>query len=305
VGHRPRVLDVIGGRTRGRCPQRPPRQILQRSAEQAFDDVIGGPTRGRCRQRPPRQILQQSAEHAFDDVIGGPTNKRPHTHTKDTRRSVPDLVTLPVKQQWMKNDLFNLAKRLKSIADIGLLYSHDAYNRERYSELAEISIELLHELTGLDPGKLRGQYIETKEYPTAKVDIRTLILRDNKVLLVKEMADQKWSLPGGWADIGYSAAESVIKECREETGLDVRPLKLLAVFDNKMHAHPPQPFYAYKMVFLCEALSHEINPGFDVLGAGYFALDELPTLSEERILEEQVRLLYQIATTPGAETYFE
>jgi hypothetical protein len=66
---------------------------------------------------------------------------------------------------------------------------------------------------------------------------------------------------------------------------------LLAVFDKKMHAHPPQPFYVYKMVFHCVALSAVIQKGHDVLDAGYFPLETLPPLSENRILESQIRFL--------------
>jgi ADP-ribose pyrophosphatase YjhB (NUDIX family) len=134
---------------------------------------------------------------------------------------------------------------------------------------------------------------EEKDYPTAKVDIRGIAVSDdNKVLLVKESLDGKWSLPGGWGDIGYSPKETIVKEFKEETGLDVIPERLLAVFDKKMHPHPPQPFYVYKMVFYCKVLSTEIIKGFDVLDVGYFDIKELPPLSEDRILANQIELLF-------------
>ena len=204
-----------------------------------------------------------------------------------------------------QTELLNLFKKLKSISDTGLLYAANGYDRERYSEIREISYELLHELTGHEIFLLKNLYPPAADYPTAKVDIRALIIRDGKVLMVKESADNKWSLPGGWADIGYSPREVVTKECKEETGLDVYPERLVAVFDKRFHPHPPQPFYVYKMVFYCREVSGDIQKGFDVLEAGFFHPHELPELSADRILKSQIELSYQLALDPGADTYFD
>ena len=202
-------------------------------------------------------------------------------------------------------EIFNLTKRLKAIASVGLLYSNNEYDKERYTEIAEISFELLHQISGQDITSLKKLYFDKKEYPTAKVDVRGLIIKDNKILLVKETADKRWSLPGGWGDIGYSPKEVIIKECKEETGLDVVPEKLLAVFDKKCHPHPPQPFYVYKMVFLCRAVSTEINKGFDVADVQYFDPEDLPALSEDRIVENQLKIVYEKALVPESVTYFD
>ena len=145
-----------------------------------------------------------------------------------------------------------------------------------------------------------------KDYPTAKVDIRGLLLsKDKKIVMSKESADGKWSLPGGWADVGQSPKEVVVKEFKEETGLDVVPKVLLAIFDKKMHAHPPQPFYVYKMVFYCEAISFEIKKGFDVLDVQYFDVENLPPLSEDRMLKSQIKLLYEKVISSDFNAYFD
>ncbi len=204
------------------------------------------------------------------------------------------------------HDHLNLVKRIKAIADTGLLYSTTEYDKERYTELQEISFQLLQEISGQPIELLKEIFPAAKDYPTAKVDIRAFILSpDHKVLLVKEVSDGNWSLPGGWADIGFSAKEVAVKECKEETGLDVIPKRLLAVFDKKFHAHPPEPFYVYKMVIQCEAVSFESNSGFDIADVQYFSIHELPELSEFRILKSQIELLYQIALTPGNDVYLD
>lgn len=200
----------------------------------------------------------------------------------------------------------NVLKRLKALADTGLLYSTNEYDKERYTELQEISFQLLQEISGQSIESLKEIFPTAKDYPTVKVDVRAFVLSpDHRILLVKETTDGNWSLPGGWADIGYSAKETAVKECKEETGLDVIPVRLLAVFDKKFHAHPPEPFYVYKMVILCEAVSFESNSGFDIADVQYFSIDALPELSEFRILKSQVELLYRIASSPGNEVYFD
>lgn len=206
----------------------------------------------------------------------------------------------------MNNELLNITNRLKAIADIGLLYPGNEYDRERYQELQQLSWQLLRTISGNNVAQLKTYFPMVKDYPTAKVDIRGMVISpDKKILLIKESADEKWSLPGGWADIGFSPKEIIVKEVKEETGLDVIPTSLLAVFDKKMHPHPPQPFYVYKMVFYCQLISTQINKGFDVLDVQYFDIHNLPPLSEDRILNSQIEMLYKKISTADVETYVD
>lgn len=203
-------------------------------------------------------------------------------------------------------DFLNEIKRLKAIADAGLLYCKDEYDKERYFEIQELSFRLLNEYSHVSAEDLRFAFPIAKDYPTAKVDIRGLAINeDKKILLVKESADGKWSLPGGWGDIGYSPKETVVKEFKEETGLDVTAERLVAVFDKRMHPHPPQPFYVYKMVFYCRLLSKNINRGFDVLDVDFFDKDNLPELSEDRILKSQIQLVVQKVLDNDTEVYVD
>jgi len=206
----------------------------------------------------------------------------------------------------MNHELLNEIKRLRSIADTGLLYYNNEYDKARYLELLEISFQLLSKVSMQDIGILKESFQLSKEYPTAKVDIRGMVLSpDKKILLVKESSDNKWSLPGGWADIGYSPKEVIVKEFKEETGLDIIPQALLAVFDKRMHAHPPQPFYVYKIVFYCDAISSQLNKGFDIADVQYFDVSNLPELSENRILKSQLEMLYKKIAESDWKTCFD
>ena len=206
----------------------------------------------------------------------------------------------------MSTELLEEIKRLKSIAETGLLYCKNEYDKERYTELYDMSYRLLSNVSDNSFESLKTNFPLSADYPTAKVDIRGLLLSpDKKILLAKESADGRWSLPGGWADVGFSPKEVVVKEFKEETGLDVTAKALLAVFDKKMHPHPPQPFYVYKMVFNCEAVSFDFAGGFDILGLQYFDVNNLPELSEDRILKSQIELLYKKVIEKDFIPYFD
>lgn len=204
------------------------------------------------------------------------------------------------------HELLAAIQRLKAVADIGLLYSNNEFDTERYTELKELSFTMLHHATGQSIDDLKKSFLPATDYPTAKVDIRGMILsEDKKILLVRESADGRWSLPGGWADVGHTPAEVIVKECKEETGLDVAVQALLAVFDKKMHPHPPQPFYVYKMVFYCTANTTTLDRGFDLLDAAYFDIANLPPLSEDRILKSQIELVYNKIIASDFTAYFD
>jgi ADP-ribose pyrophosphatase YjhB (NUDIX family) len=202
--------------------------------------------------------------------------------------------------------LIDHIKRIKAIADLGILYGNTDYDLERYRELRQISIEMLGEIIHIPVHEIEKFYAPVTEYPTAKVDVRALVLNDKgQVLLVKEVSDGCWSLPGGWADIGFSPAEVAVNEVEEETGLHVECNQLLAVFDKKCHPHPPQAFYVYKLIFHCVILDENIDKGFDILDTGFFDMDHLPPLSVNRILKSQIETVYKRLMSGEKATIFD
>lgn len=204
------------------------------------------------------------------------------------------------------NNSLDLIKRIKSLAETGLIYHETEYDKERYEELLGISLELLSMVTDQPIATLNNFFMPASDYPTPKVDIRGFCLnKANEVLLVKEKLDGKWALPGGWGDIGFTPSEVIVKEIQEETGLDAKVIKLLALYDKKCHPHPPQPFYVYKLVFLCEINGGAIQPNFDIEEAGYFSIDNLPEISEDRILKSQILQLHEMVMANSPDVYFD
>lgn len=204
-----------------------------------------------------------------------------------------------------KNEALNLIKRLKSLADTGLVYAESGYDIDRYRELKEISLRLMAQVTNESFEVLKDFFMPEADYPTVKVDVRGFVLNESdEILMAKESIDGKWTIPGGWADVGDSPSEAVIKEIKEETGFDAEVIRLLAIYDKRCHPHPPEPFYIYKIMFFCKVSGGELKHGFDMQGADFFPLNKLPELSTDRILEPQLRQLFALAKEK-AEVYFD
>lgn len=205
-----------------------------------------------------------------------------------------------------KVEQLELAKRIKAIAETGLVYADVEYDRERYEELRELSLKLMAHLGNESLETLEQFFLPQTDYPTPKVDIRAFVLNDNnEVLMAKEQVDGKWTIPGGWCDIGSSPSEMAVRETQEETGMIVKPNRILAVYDKQRHPHPHEPFYIYKIIFHCTLEGGSLNSGFDMLDANFFPLDRLPELSEERILAPQIEQLFKMVKEDQKEVYFD
>lgn len=203
-------------------------------------------------------------------------------------------------------ELIEMAKQYKALAETGLKYQPVEYDQERYGQIREMSIRMMALLTGSEPVEVESFFTPVTDYPTPKVDVRGLVMDDlGRILMVRERVDGKWTLPGGWADIGLSPSEVAVKEVSEESGLAVEVVRLLAVYDKRCHPHPPSPYYIYKLVFLCRVTGGHLKPGFDILDAAWVDKGALPELSTDRILAVQVAALVNQVVSGSAETIFD
>ncbi len=192
----------------------------------------------------------------------------------------------------MNDIVLKWAAELQSLAQAGLYYSKDDYDTERYARIREISAEMLVERTGLPAGKVAEVFCSDVGYQTPKVDTRAAVFRDGKILLVRER-NGRWSLPGGWCEFNISPAENVIKEVREEAGLDAEVVRLIAVQDRDKHNTPKYIYGVVKIFYLCRALGGEFRANTETSESRYFAEDELPEMAQERCTDEQVRMCFE------------
>jgi ADP-ribose pyrophosphatase YjhB (NUDIX family) len=205
----------------------------------------------------------------------------------------------------MSFNWLDIAKRLEAIAQTGLAYTDNDYDKERYKELRSIGHFIFHHYTNVSFEKIDDLFSREEGYPTPKVDVRGVVFRGDKILMVREKLDGMWSLPGGWADIGYSPREVVAKEVEEESGLKVVPLKLLALMDKKFHNHPPSPIHVYKIFMQCKETGGRLHPGMETSGADFFSQQELPDLSTDRNTIEQLDLMFEMNNGTSVSPYFD
>lgn len=197
------------------------------------------------------------------------------------------------------------AKTLQAMAQDGIAYSRDPFDVERFGRIREVAVEMLAAGSGLSIEQARDVLAYEKGYATPKVDVRGVVFRDDRILLVRERRDMLWTLPGGWADVGDSPSMAAEREVWEESGYQARATKLLALYDRNKHAHPPHPQHIYKVFFLCELLGGEAKESIETAGVDWFAEDALPPLSLPRVLPEQIARMFEHYRHPEWPTDFD
>lgn len=202
------------------------------------------------------------------------------------------------------DQIANWAMDLQSLAQAGLRYGHDVFDRERYEEIRRIAGEMMSARTGIPEEKLKTLFLGDEGYQTPKIDTRAAIFKDNRILLVREKKTQEWSLPGGWNDYDQTTAQNCVKEAREEAGRIVEPIKIIAVQDRN-HNKPVIATNITKIFYLCKEISGKFTPNDETDACDYFNLDNLPKLSLGRNTKEQIAMCFDANNDPDWDTKFE
>ena len=196
------------------------------------------------------------------------------------------------------------AVELQAMAQAGLYYGTDPYGRERYERIRAIAAEMVRFQADIPLEKTRDLFCCETGYQTPKLDTRAAIFQDEKILLVREN-DGRWSLPGGWVDVNVSVGENTAKEVREEAGLEVVPRRVIAVQDREKHNRPVYAWKICKIFVLCALAGGEFRPNSETTASGYFSLEDLPPLAEEKTTAEQVRMCFEAYRAETWETLLD
>ena len=205
-----------------------------------------------------------------------------------------------MNEKWLK-----WATELQSIAQAGLTFGENQYDRDRYQKIRDLSVDILHEYTDMDHNKKIELFASETGYQTPKVDIRAAVFSDDKILLVNEKIDGKWSLPGGWADVNSSVSESAVRECFEEAGAVVKTKRVIAIHLGNRHNNHNFPFTIYKIFVECELIEYLLQENTETLGSDFFSMDMLPELSTERNTLEQIKMCCDAKKFKLFETIFD
>ena len=197
------------------------------------------------------------------------------------------------------------AREIQALSQTGLAYSQSEYDTERFTRLMEIAAEITSTYSHLDKEKLLQNFLVQPGYATPKVDIRGAVIRDNRILLVKEKADGKWCMPGGWADVGESASEAVAREVLEESGFVVNPVKVIGVYDANRSGRPLELYHAVKVIFMCELVGGQATPSNETLAVDFYDFKQLPPLSTNRTNEKYLAEVLAHHNDKNRATWFD
>ena len=204
-----------------------------------------------------------------------------------------------MKEQWLE-----WAIELQSLAQAGLTYGKDIFDRERYERIREISAEIMAYKTDIPVQKVKDLFCNETGYQTPKLDTRAAIFQNGKILLVKENSG-KWSLPGGWVDVNVSVKENTIKEVKEEAGLDVTADKVIAIQDRSKHNLPVYAYGVCKIFVLCSLVGGEFVENIETTGFDYFSQSDIPNLATEKNNEEQIKMCFSAYSDKNWQVLFD
>ncbi len=203
-------------------------------------------------------------------------------------------------EKWLK-----WAIEIQSLAQTGLAYTKDSYDKERYERLREISAEMIEEKSNIKLEKVKELFCSEKGYPTPKIDTRAAIFKNNKILLVHETNDT-WSLPGGWCDVLESVRSNTIKEVKEETGLNVKTEKIISVQDRNKHNKPIYAYGVCKIFVLCKVTGGTFVDNIETTEIDYFSLEDIPdNLATEKVNKEQIEMCFKASRDKNWQTTFD
>jgi ADP-ribose pyrophosphatase YjhB (NUDIX family) len=198
----------------------------------------------------------------------------------------------------------NWVRRLQSIAQNGRNYCKNEFDLQRYQQVEDVAAEIAAKHSDGELDTIKAMFRQETGPATPKIDVRAAVISENKILLVKERGDG-WTLPGGWVDPGESPSEAAVRETKEESGYDVDAVRLMAIYDRDRQGHPPCPFHVYKLIFLCNLVGGSAKTSLETEAACFFGEDELPALSESRILSPQVKRAFAFARDPNLPADFD
>lgn len=204
------------------------------------------------------------------------------------------------------SDLRDFIREIQALAQSGLAYCKDVYDNQRYTRLRAIAHEMMARCAGVDLDAVERIHLPDEGYATPKVDLRGACFKGNEVLLARERADGLWTLPGGWADVNETPSEGIVREVFEETGFEVRAVRLYALRDRDRGGYEPKMFVSlYKMFFLCEIVGGAARENAEMSEVKFFPVNALPPLSLSRCLERDIRDGYERWLNPELPAVFD
>lgn len=205
----------------------------------------------------------------------------------------------------MKPKWLEWATEIQSIAQAGLTFTENSYDRDRYEQLRSLAVEIMNSYTDIPDEKLKDLFAGETGYQTPKVDVRAVVFRDDEILMAREKVDGRWSLPGGWADVNTTVSESAVRESMEEAGAIVVPERIIAIHTADRQHEFVYPYTIYKIFVQCRLVEWSFRENTETFGSAFFSLNNLPELSTERNTLKQIRMCFDAKKQKVFEALFD
>ena len=196
------------------------------------------------------------------------------------------------------------AREIFSLSQTGLTYNKNEFDIERYKRLQEISAEMIESQSDISKESALESFSMQAGYATPKIDVRGAVVHEGRILLIQERMDEKWAMPGGWADLGNAPASVAEREVWEESGYRVKAEKVVAVMDAN-RIEPMEFYHAFKIIFLCKLIGGEPKTSHETMDVDFFDLNDLPPLSIYRTNEDMLHEVFAHVRDPSRPTAFD
>ncbi len=197
------------------------------------------------------------------------------------------------------------AREIQQLSQTGLAFAKTDYEKLRYKRLIELTAEIVEHHTQLDRASVEKVLMKQPGYATPKIDVRAAVIKENRILLIQERTDNLWAMPGGWADVGDVPSNVAIRETKEESGFDVKPMKVIGVYDANREGGYLELFHAFKIVFLCDLIGGEAKASDETIDVKFFSFEELPPLSKNRTNNIHIDEILLHLKDSSRQTYFD
>lgn len=204
------------------------------------------------------------------------------------------------------NQVLKWAQEVQAVAQSGMAYTENPFDQERYHKLSHLAAEMMAFATGSEVDEVASVFESQSGYATPKVDVRGVVFKGKKILMVRELMDGgRWTLPGGWVDVNESPSTAVEREVREEAGMIVKARKVAAVYDKNKHGHPSYPFHTYKLFFICDLIAEATPDPLETADPKFFGSEKIPELSLARVTPEEISRMFEHLMNPDLPTDFD
>ena len=202
-----------------------------------------------------------------------------------------------------RDDIYLIADELHSIADLGLHYAENDYDRERYARALSLSARLVAAIEKRTADEVLAEYEGSLPHATPYVAADAAVFRDGRILLIRREDNGLWAMPGGATEVGETWAQSAERELHEEAGVEGTAAKLLGVFDSRLWGTRAK-YHLYQSVWLVD-IHDDQTPvsGPETTDVGFFAENDLPDLSPGH--QRRIPLVFKLARGDLPVPYFD